>query len=102
MLFRLHCQKRWRLDTSGDFAEDTKDGKRTTCAINVVAFQRNLKRELRTLLSFEFCYPSQSKKLKDNTFNDLQYFNPPSKGAFQRPPGFQSLSPTDIENVKKW
>ena len=81
-----------------DFAEDTKDRKGMTHVINVVAFQKNLGQELRTLLSLE--QNSQSKKLKDNTFNDLEYCSPPSKRAFQRPPGLKSFSPTDTENVK--
>ena len=66
--------------------------------INVFAFQSNLGQELRTLLSFE--QNSQSKKLKDNIFNDLEYCIPLLKRAFQRPPGLKSFSPTDIENVK--
>ena len=66
--------------------------------INVFAFQSNLGQELRTLLSFE--QNSQSKKLKDNIFNDLEYCIPLLKRAFQCPPGLKSFSPTDIENVK--
>ena len=81
-----------------DFVEDTKDGKETTHVVEVVAFQRNLGQELSTLLSLE--QNSQSKKLKGNTLNDLEHCKPPSKGAFQRPPGLKSFSPTDIENVK--
>lgn len=81
-----------------NFAEDTKDEKGTTHVMNVVAFQRKLGEELRTLLSLE--QDSQSKKLKDNNFNDLEYYKLPSKRAFQRSPGVKSFSPTDIENVK--
>ena len=81
-----------------DFAEDNKDGKGTTHVINVVSFQRNMGQELRTLLSLE--QNSQSKKLKGNTFNDLEYCNALSKRAFQRPPELKLFSPTDIENVK--
>ena len=66
--------------------------------INVFAFQSNLGQELGTLLSYE--QNSQSKKLKDNIFNDLEYCIPLLKRAFQCPPGLKSFSPTDIENVK--
>ena len=83
-----------------NFAEDTKDQKGTTHVMNVVAFQRKLGEELRTLLSLE--QDSQSKKLKDNNFNDLEYYNLPSKRAFQCSPGVKSFSPTDIENVKNF
>ena len=83
-----------------NFAEDTKDEKGTTHVMNVVAFQRKLGEELRTLLSLE--QDSQSKKLKDNNFNDLEYYNLPSKRAFQCSPGVKSFSPTDIENVKNF
>ena len=81
-----------------DLAEDTEDRKGTTHVIDAIAFQRNLGQELSTLLSLE--QKSQSKKLKENTFNDLEHCKPPSKGAFQRPHGLKLFSPTDVENVK--
>ena len=41
---------------------------------------------------------SQSKKLKENTFNNLKYCNLLSKRVFQRQPGLKSFFFTGIEN----
>ena len=41
---------------------------------------------------------SQSKKLKENTFNNLKYCNLLSKRVFQRQPGLKPFSFTGIEN----
>ena len=81
-----------------DFAEDTKDVKGTTHVTNMAGFQRNQRQEWRTLLSLK--QNSQSKKLKNNTFDNLEYCNLTLKKAFHCPPGLKLFFNTDIENVK--
>ena len=54
-----------------DFSEDTKDGRDTTHALNLVAFQQKIN-------------PQESLKIDDNFFNDLRYCKKNKKKDFMR------------------